>query len=74
VRPHVTADGSVSMHVRVTRDEPDFTRTGARGDPTILKREAETDLLVDDNHTLICLSHATNQNIVLRLCNSQMAH
>lgn len=30
--------------------------------------------LVDDNHTLICLSHATNQNIVLRLCNSQMAH
>jgi type IV pilus assembly protein PilQ len=47
VRPHVTADGSVSMHVKINRDEPDFNRTSTRGDPTILKREAETDLLID---------------------------
>jgi type IV pilus assembly protein PilQ len=53
VRPHVTADGSVSMHVKVTRDEPDFNRTSTRGDPTILKREAETDLLIDDGHTAV---------------------
>jgi type IV pilus assembly protein PilQ len=53
VRPHVTSDGSVSMHVKVTRDEPDFTRTSPRGDPTILKREAETDLLIDDGHTAV---------------------
>ncbi len=53
VTPHVTADGSVSMHVKVTRDEPDFTRTSARGDPTILKREAETDLLIEDGHTAV---------------------
>lgn len=53
VRPHVTADGSVSMHVNITRDEPDFTRTSARGDPTILKREAETDLLIPDGHTAV---------------------
>ncbi|MCB9666964.1 MAG: type IV pilus secretin PilQ [Myxococcales bacterium] len=53
VRPHVTSDGSVAMHVKVTRDEPDFTRTGARGDPAILKREAETDLLLDDGHTAV---------------------
>lgn len=53
VTPHVTADGSVSMHVKVTRDEPDFTRTSARGDPTILKREAETDLLIEDSHTAV---------------------
>lgn len=53
VRPHVTADGSVSMHVRVTRDEPDFSRTSVRGDPTILKREAETDLLIPDGHTAV---------------------
>lgn len=53
VRPHVTADGSVSMHVRVTRDEPDFSRTGTRGEPTILKREAETDLLIPDGHTAV---------------------
>jgi type IV pilus assembly protein PilQ len=53
VRPHVTADGSVSMHVRINRDEPDFNQTSARGDPTILKREAETDLLVMDGHTAV---------------------
>jgi type IV pilus assembly protein PilQ len=53
VRPHVTSDGSVAMHVKVTRDEPDFTRTSARGDPTILKREAETDLLIPDGHTAV---------------------
>ena len=53
VKPHVTADGSVSMHVKVNRDEPDFNQTSARGDPTILKREAETDLLVPDGHTAV---------------------
>jgi len=53
VRPHVTSDGSVAMHVKITRDEPDFTRTSARGDPTILKREAETDLLIPDGNTAV---------------------
>ncbi|MFW5925568.1 MAG: type IV pilus secretin PilQ [Myxococcota bacterium] len=53
VRPHVTADGSVTMHAKITRDEPDFTRTSQRGDPTILKREAETDLLIEDGHTAV---------------------
>jgi type IV pilus assembly protein PilQ len=53
VKPHVTADGSVSMHVKINRDEPDFNQTSARGDPTILKREAETDLLVTDGHTAV---------------------
>jgi type IV pilus assembly protein PilQ len=53
VRPHVTADGSVSMHVKINRDEPDFNQTSARGDPTILKREAETDLLIMDGHTAV---------------------
>lgn len=53
VRPHVTADGSVSMKVKINRDEPDFNQTSARGDPTILKREAETNLLVMDGHTAV---------------------
>ncbi|MEM1416622.1 MAG: type IV pilus secretin PilQ [Myxococcota bacterium] len=53
VRPHVTADGSVSMHLKITRDEPDFTNVSVRGDPTILKREAETDLLVPDGNTAV---------------------
>lgn len=53
VTPHVTADGSVLLNMKVMRDEPDFNNTGARGDPTILKREAETELLVSDGHTAV---------------------
>jgi type IV pilus assembly protein PilQ len=53
VQPHVTADGSVQMRVKINRDEPDFNQTSARGEPTILKREAETELLVMDGHTAV---------------------
>lgn len=53
VRPHVTSDGSVAMHVHIKRDEPDFSRTSSRGDPTILQREAETDLLIPDGNTAV---------------------
>jgi type IV pilus assembly protein PilQ len=53
VTPHVTADGAVLLKMSITRDEPDFNNTGARGDPTILKREAETQFLVDDGHTVV---------------------
>jgi len=53
VKPHVTADGSVSLDVKINRDEPDFGNRGARGDPTILKREVETELLVQDGHTAV---------------------
>ncbi len=53
VKPHVTADGSVSLEVKINRDEPDFGNRGARGDPTILKREVETELLVQDGHTAV---------------------
>lgn len=53
VTPHVTSDGSVSMNVKITRDEPDFGRTSGQGDPTILKREATTDLLIKDGNTAV---------------------
>jgi len=41
------------MKVNIQRDEPDFNNTGARGDPTILKRSANTQLLVMDGHTAV---------------------
>jgi type IV pilus assembly protein PilQ len=53
VTPHVTSDGAVSMDVNISRDEPDFNQTSARGDPTILKRNANTKLLVQDGHTAV---------------------
>lgn len=53
VTPHVTNEGSVSLDVSITRNEPDFSRTGSRGDPSILRRQASTKLLVQDGHTAV---------------------
>jgi type IV pilus assembly protein PilQ len=53
VKPHVTNEGTVIMNINVTRNEPDFVNTGARGDPTILKKEAKTMLLVRDGDTAV---------------------
>jgi type IV pilus assembly protein PilQ len=53
VTPHVTSDGAVSMDVNITRDEPDFNQRSARGDPSILKRNAQTALLVQDGNTAV---------------------
>ena len=33
VKPHVTNEGSVIMNLHISRNEPDFVNTGARGDP-----------------------------------------
>jgi type IV pilus assembly protein PilQ len=53
VTPHVTAEGSILMKININRDEPDFNNRGARGDPTILKRHAETELLIEDGKTAV---------------------
>ncbi len=53
VKPHVTNDGTIIMNIHVSRNEPDFARTGARGDPTIVKKEAKTVMLVRDGDTAV---------------------
>ncbi len=53
VSPHITQEGSILMSIKVKKNEPDFSRTGARGDPTILKKEAETQVLVRDGDTTV---------------------
>ncbi|MBC7792112.1 MAG: type IV pilus secretin PilQ, partial [Clostridia bacterium] len=53
VTPHVTNDGSILMRIRATRNEPNFARTGAFGDPTIERREAQTEVLVQDGDTTV---------------------
>ena len=53
VTPHVTPDGNVRMSIQATKAEPDFQNTGARGDPTIIQNQAETELLVDDGDTTV---------------------
>ena len=53
VTPRVTPDGNVFLTVGITKNEPDFENTGARGDPSIVRREASTQLLVRDGDTTV---------------------
>ena len=53
VTPHVTPDGNIQLHIQASKNEPDFQNTGARGDPTIIRRNAETELLIKDGDTTV---------------------
>jgi type IV pilus assembly protein PilQ len=53
VTPHVTNEGSVLLDVQVQKNEADFVNTGARGDPTILTRQARSRMLVNDADTAV---------------------
>ncbi|TVR01463.1 MAG: type IV pilus secretin PilQ [Deltaproteobacteria bacterium] len=53
VTPRVTPDGFIYMDVNVNKSEPDFERTGAGGDPSIIRRQASTQLLVRDGDTTV---------------------
>jgi type IV pilus assembly protein PilQ len=53
VKPHVTNEGTIMLTVEVTKNEADFANTGSRGDPTILKKQAQTTMLVRDGDTAV---------------------
>ncbi|MEI7704560.1 MAG: type IV pilus secretin PilQ [Deltaproteobacteria bacterium] len=53
VTPHVTADGSILMKIKATNNRPDSSTTGANGQPSIIKRQAETTVLVKDGDTTV---------------------
>ena len=53
VTPHVSADGSILLKIRVTNNAPNPQLTGANGQPSISKREAETEALVKDGETTV---------------------
>ena len=53
VTPHVTNEGAILLDVRVQKNEADFVNTGARGDPTILTKQARSRMLVNDGDTAV---------------------
>lgn len=53
VKPHITNDGSVIMNVSITKNEPDFSNRGTLGTPSILKKQAKTEMLVRDGDTAV---------------------
>jgi len=52
VTPHVTADGSVLMKLRVTNNQPNFDQVVA-GIPSFTKKEATTEVMVRDGETTV---------------------
>jgi type IV pilus assembly protein PilQ len=53
VTPHITADGYINMKIQATKNEADFANTSSNGVPTILTREASTEMLVKDGDTVV---------------------
>jgi type IV pilus assembly protein PilQ len=52
--PHVSQrDCSIQLDIDVKKNEADFVNTGARGDPTILRKEAQTSMLIADGETSV---------------------
>ncbi len=53
VQPHITSDGSVLLHITADKSEPDPGTTGANGQPSILRKQANTNVLVKDGDTTV---------------------
>lgn len=53
VTPHVTQDGSVLMRIHATNNQPADNVRGANGQPGLIKREANTEVLVRDGDTTV---------------------
>lgn len=53
VTPHVTPHGFINMKIVASRNAADFTNTSRDGVPTIITREASTEMLVRDGDTVV---------------------
>ena len=53
VTPQVTNDDRVLMNIKVTDNAPDPATTGAGGQPSIRRNEAETQVLAADGETIV---------------------
>ncbi|AEI69145.1 type IV pilus secretin PilQ [Corallococcus macrosporus] len=53
VTPHITQDGSVLMTINAANNQPDPSSTGANGQPSIQRKEANTQVLVKDGDTTV---------------------
>jgi type IV pilus assembly protein PilQ len=53
VTPRVTPHGFINMKIVASRNAADFTRTSRDGVPTIITREATTEMLVRDGDTVV---------------------
>ncbi len=61
VTPHITSDGSILMKLNVNKSEPDYSNTNYLGEPAVLKKEAQTEILVRSGDTVVIGGVYTNK-------------
>lgn len=62
VTPHVTSDGAVLLNIKAQNNQPNPQLTGANGQPSISRREASTNVLVQDGDTTVIGGIYTRRN------------
>lgn len=60
ITPHVIDGKNLKMTILVKKDEVDMTRKSSAGDPYIIKKLTETELIVQDGETIV-ISGLTKQ-------------
>ncbi len=66
VTPQITPDKNIILDINVTNDTPNFTRTVSNGVPVIDTQEVETQVLVEDNQTIVLggiFTQTTNNSV-----------
>ena len=62
--PHITADGSILMSIEINKSEPDWSNANYLGEPSIIKKEAKTEILIKSGDTLVIGGVYTNKTSV----------
>ncbi len=60
ITPHVIDGNNLKMTILVKKDEVDMSRKSSMGDPYIIKKETQTELIVKDGETIV-ISGLTKQ-------------
>lgn len=63
ITPHVIDGKNLKMKILVKKDEVDMTRMSSQGDPYIIKKQTETELIVRDGETIV-ISGLTKQRFM----------
>lgn len=59
--PHITADGSILLNIEINKSEPDWSNANYLGEPSIIKKEAKTEILVKSGDTVVIGGVYTNK-------------
>ncbi|HDT11104.1 MAG TPA: type IV pilus secretin PilQ, partial [bacterium] len=59
--PHITADGSILMSIEINKSEPDWSNANYLGEPSIIKKEAKTEILIKSGDTVVIGGVYTNK-------------